>query len=128
MSDATAPTARPSLTSAIGLNYITKGGVPLEKFVFTADARILIPAALFSLFSVGVCWLLRTEALRNISPTFVAISNPFSAVITGIVSLISGLDKFTLSFAIGSVLIVLAMTLSELPEKTKAHLREYSEK
>ena len=117
-----------SLTSAIGLNYITKGGVPLEKFVFTADARILIPAALFSLFSVGVCWLLRTEALRNISPTFVAISNPFSAVITGIVSLISGLDKFTLRFAIGSVLIVLAMTLSELPEKTKAHLGEYSDK
>lgn len=117
-----------SLTSAIGLNFITKGGVPLEKFVFTADVGILIPAALFSLFSVGVCWLLRTEALRNISPTFVAISNPFSAVITGIVSLISGLDKLTLSFAIGSVLIVLAMILSELPQKDKSALEACSEK
>lgn len=106
-----------SLISAVGLNFITKGGVPLEKFVFSADVKILIPAALFSLFSVGVCWLFRTEALRNISPTFVAISNPLSAVITGVVSLISGLDTLTLSFAIGAVLIIFAMTLSSLSEK-----------
>ena len=117
-----------SLASAIGLNFITKGGVPLEKLVFTLDAGILIPAALFSLFSVGVCWLLRTEALRNINPTFVAISNPLSAVITGIVSLVLGLDKLTLNFAIGSVLIVLAMTLSALPEKNESAIRDNLEK
>ena len=116
-----------SLTSGIGLNFITKDGVPLEKFVFTFDIGILIPAALFSLFSVGVCWLLRTEALRNISPTFVAISNPLSAVITGIVSLIFDFDKLTLNFAIGSVLIVLAMTLSALPEKNESAIRDDSE-
>lgn len=117
-----------SLASAIGLNFITKGGVPLEKLVFTLDAGILIPAALFSLFSVGVCWLLRTEALRNINPTFVAISNPLSAVITGIVSLVMGLDELTLNFAIGSVLIVLAMTLSALPEKSQSAIRDNLEK
>ena len=103
-------------------------GVPLEKFVFTLDIGILIPAALFSLFSVGACWLLRTEALRNISPTFVAISNPLSAVITGIVSLIFDFDKLTLNFAIGSVLIVLAMTLSALPEKSQSAIRDNLEK
>ena len=84
-------------------------------------------AALFSLFSVGACWLLITEALRNISPTFVAISNPLSAVITGIVSLIFDFDKLTLNFAIGSVLIVLAMTLSALPEKNESAIRDDSE-
>jgi drug/metabolite transporter (DMT)-like permease len=77
---------------------------------------------------VGVCWLLRTEALRNINPTFVGISSPLSAVITGIVSLIMGLDKLTLSFAIGSVLIVLAMTLSALPEKSQSAIRDNLEK
>ena len=92
------------------------------------EVKILIPAALFSLFSVGVCWLFRTEALRNISPTFVAISNPLSAVITGVVSLISGLDTLTLSFAIGAVLIIFAMTLSSLPEKNNGGCSTEEEK
>jgi hypothetical protein len=39
-----------------------------------------------------------------------------------------GLDGLTLNFAIGSVLIVLAMTLSALPEKSQSAIRDNLEK
>lgn len=109
-----------SLISAVALNFITQGGAPIERFVFSSDIRVILPAALFSLLSVGVCWLLRTEALRNISPTFVAVSSPLTAVITGIVSLILGLDTLSVNFVIGALLIITAMTLSVLPKKDKS--------
>ena len=109
-----------SLISAVALNFIAQGGAPIERFVFSSDIRVILPAALFSLFSVGVCWLLRTEALRNISPTFVAVSSPLTAVITGIVSLILGLDTLSVNFVIGALLIITAMTLSVLPKKDKS--------
>ncbi len=101
-----------SLSLAISLNFIKVGGVPLEKLVFTFDINLLVIMTVFGLFSVGLCWLLRTEATRNINPTVVAIISPFSAIITGIISVILLIDKPTKNFIVGSIIIILSMVIS----------------
>ncbi len=103
-----------SAALAVSLNFIKSDGVPLEKFVFTFDMGIVIAVILFGLFSVGLCWLLRTEATRNINPTAVAIISPFSAVITGVVSVIFATDTLSKSFVIGALIITLSMVISTI--------------
>ncbi len=101
-----------SLCMTVGLNNIKRDGVPLEKIKFVLNPSIIIILLFFGLFSVGICWLLRTEALKHISPAKVVILNPFSAIITGVVSIIIGYDNISVRFVVGGILILVAALIS----------------
>ena len=102
-----------SLATTLLLDRVAVGGVPMEKIVFTLDARALLPAILIGLVDIALCWLLKTEANRHIDPSTTAVIGPFSAVITGTVSVLVGMDMFTPRLLIGGSLILVAAILPD---------------
>ena len=107
------------LTSATGtvvLHCIRHNGQPLEAFVFSLNIRHLATGILFGFVSVGLCWLLRNEATRNVNPSAVAVIAPLAAVISAVVSILSGSDKFSASLLISSGMILSAAILSGIAE------------
>lgn len=111
-----------SVGMAVGLHTITNGGQPIERFVFSTEPLPLLAGILFGFLSVGVCWLLRTEAARRLSPATVASVMPFSAVISGMVSVLVGYDHLTPSFLLSSAMIVTGAILSGLEDTKKSSL------
>ena len=106
-----------SISLAIAMNFIRIDGAPMEAFVFTLSPLTLIFAALFGLFTVGICWLLRNEATRHVHPTAVAVIAPFSAVITAVISILQGMERATPSFLIACTLILASAVLAGLSEE-----------
>ena len=100
-----------SVVSSVLLNRISVGGIPLEPAVFTAHAGILAGAAFFGLISVGITWLLRSEAIVHLNPTTVGVLSPLTAIIAGSVSVIVGTDPLTWNLISGALLITAAAVL-----------------
>lgn len=107
-----------SLISAVFLDVIKINGEPLENIRFSLSAFHLIPALLFGIASIGLCWLLRTTAVKHIGSVTVAVVSPVSAVITGIISLIMGKDHLSFKFIIGALLILASATISSFLENS----------
>ena len=67
----------------------------------------------------GVCWWMRNFAVRNIDAGFVAIVTSMSTVVSGVVSICTGMDVFTWSLLIGGLVCVAAAVVSGLSDKEK---------
>ena len=105
-----------SLFSALLLQAVRIGGAPAEPLHFTPSPLFLLLAVLFGLLSIGVCWLLKNIAVVHTDPTAVAIISPMAAVISGVISVLAGLDRLTPSLLIGGGLILAAILLSGICE------------
>jgi len=90
---------------------------PIVQSLSVPDPWIIIFCVLLGLFSVGACWLFRNEATRYISPTFVVVISPFSAIITGTLSLIFGMDEMSPTLVISAVMILGSVIVSGLSDK-----------
>ena len=110
-----------SALMAVVLNFVKIGGVPMESVVFSMNPLILSLSAIFGLISVGICWLLRTESGTHLNPVKVSLLLPLSTIISGVVSVICGYDKLTVSYVVGAVLIILSIVIMEMrrPQKLK---------
>ena len=110
-----------SALMAVVLNFVKIGGIPMESMVFSMNPLILSLSAIFGLISVGICWLLRTEAGTHLNPVKVSLLLPLSTIISGVVSVICGYDKLTVSYVVGAVLIILSIVIMEMrgPQKLK---------
>ena len=94
----------------------------IEPVKFAFDITLILPVALFGLFSVGITWLLKTIAIKHLDPTFVAIVSPFTAVVAGAISVITKTDILTPKLIIGAILIMAAAILSgilDIKQSTK---------
>lgn len=105
-----------SVTLATAMHFIRVNGAPMERFMFSFSPIALIFAIVFGLFTVGICWLLRNEANRRLSPTAVAVIAPFAAVITALISVLQGMERATPSFIIACILILSAAIFAGLGE------------
>lgn len=103
-----------SVASVFLLSSIKINGIPIEEARFTPDIKLLIPVAAFGLLTVGVTWLMKTAAIKRLDPTFVAIVSPFTAVISGILSVLTKTDKLTSNLIIGAALIMAAAIIPEI--------------
>lgn len=110
-----------SLTLAIVLNFVKVGGVPMERLMFDFNPTVLVFTILFSLVSIALCWLLRTEATAHLNPAKTVILTPLSSIIAGVVSVIAGYDTFTLSYVFGSILIVVAVFIFQIGSLKKEY-------
>lgn len=88
--------------------------VCFEKVAFSWSFRDLAIVAVAAVVVQGLCWLLRNFAVRHIEPGLVAILMSFSTVVSGVVSVLTGMDIFSWSLAIGGGVCVAAAILSGL--------------
>lgn len=114
--------------TAIALNFIKIDGVPIEpiRFVFNIEYILIILAC--GLVVNALCWVVRTNAMKKVDPTIVAVIMPFSAVVTGLISVISGMDALSLSLVLGAMLGLVAAILSGLGDAKKPKLKNISKK
>ena len=101
-----------SLIVALAFNFISFGGEPMDKIVFTPDIWLILGAVGIGVLTNAVCWTVRTVSMKYVSPSVVAVIMPFSAVVIGIVAVILGMDKISYTLIIGAVLGLAASLIS----------------
>ncbi|MBE6602120.1 MAG: DMT family transporter [Ruminococcaceae bacterium] len=105
-----------SFGGAIILSSVKINGAVLEPLRFSWNPFHLLLVAVLALFVSTLCWIIRTNAMKHVSASVVAIMMPFSSVITGILSVLMGKDALTSTLLIGGGLIFLAAILSGLDD------------
>lgn len=103
-------------TTAIVLNNVLIDGAPIEAAKFTFDFFPLLALIADTLFITALCWLIRTNSLKHINATVVAIIMPFSAVVTGIISVLMGVDELSYQLVFGGLLGLIAIIWSSLDD------------
>ena len=91
----------------------------LEERNFSFAPLHLLSLVGIVLISTVLCWLIRTACLKRLDPSFVVIIMPFTAVITGAVSVLLGSDTLSVGLAAGAVLIFVAILISGLADTKK---------
>ncbi len=112
---------------AVAFNFITYGGEPMDKIVFTPDPWLILALVGIGILTNSICWTIRTTAMKYVSPNVVAIIMPFSAVVTGVVSVILGMDSLSSTLLIGAALGLIASFMSsagDILENKKAESEE----
>ena len=115
--------------AAFALNAIKVGGEPIERFAFSWEWRHLLLVAVLVLAISTFGWIVRTEALKYVNASVVAVIMPFSSVVTGIVAVLVGKDSFALPLLFGGLIILLASVLSSVADIRESkrkyeHLKE----
>ncbi len=105
-----------SLLSTILLNAIRIDGTPLEAVRYVMDPALITRILLVGLLDVGICWLAKTEATRNLDPTLIATTGPLAAIITAVLSVSLGLEKVSTNLIVGAVLISSSVLLSGIED------------
>ncbi len=117
-----------SLITAIALNFIKIDGSPIEAIRFSWELTdILLIVLSGAVFSAG-CWIARTIVMRYVKATAVAIIMPFSAVVTGVVSVLLGKDVLNLNLVLGAFIGLIAAILSGLGDNKEKQQKEPTEK
>ncbi|MBQ7076259.1 MAG: EamA family transporter, partial [Clostridia bacterium] len=91
----------------------------VEKIVFSIKPVHIIFAIAVTLIVSALCWIIRTNSMKHIDACIVAVIMPFSAVITSIVSVISGKDTLNINLIFGGFLGLLAIFLSSYEDIKK---------
>ena len=98
------------------MSVIEYNGAPIEIIRFSFDASYILLLLAFALISNVLCWFLRTYAMKLVNPTAVSVIMPFSAVIAGGISLMWGMDTFSLDFLFGGLISLVALILSGIAD------------
>ena len=101
-----------SAIMAVAFNFISIGEGPIDPFVFTPKAWLILAIIGIGIVSSALCWTIRTSAMKYVSANVVAVIMPFSAVVTGVFAIILGQDTPSLTLLIGAILGLVASFLS----------------
>ena len=86
-------------------------------FVCSLELAPLLTVAALGILATGICWTLRAHCLKKIPVMIASVIMPFSTVLTGVWSLIGGLEPFTWNLLIGGVIVVGAILLAQFGDK-----------
>ena len=86
-------------------------------FICSLELAPLLTVAALGILATGICWTLRAHCLKKIPVMIASVIMPFSTVLTGIWSLIGGLEPFTWNLLIGGVIVVGAILLAQFGDK-----------
>lgn len=98
--------------------------VPIEKIVFSINPVHIAAVVLTALIVSALCWTIRTNAMKHIDASIVAIIMPFSAVITSVLSIILGEDVLSVKLVVGGILGLLAIFMSSYNDIFRRRLSE----
>lgn len=101
-----------SLIAAPILNCLYIGGVPVDAFAFDLNPLLILSLVANGAFFSAFCWTIRTNSMKYVSPTAVAVIMPLSAVVTGVTAIIIGQDEPSLTLIIGAVIGLVAAVIS----------------
>lgn len=113
-------TAILSLITAVTLNFVTINGTPLEPLKFSFGIKPIVFTICFALITQTLCWFLRTASLKRLEASAVAVISNFAAVVTSVVSVISGKDALTKNLVWGVILGVISIILSSVGDNVDA--------
>ncbi|MBQ8685614.1 MAG: DMT family transporter [Clostridia bacterium] len=116
-----------SFATAFALHFITIDGVPIEPLAFSWEIKRLLLVAALGLVSSTLCWIIRTNVMKYINASVVAVIMPFSAVIAGVLSVSFDMDALTLDLVLGAGIGFTAALLSsvaDILEKRKERKKE----
>ena len=105
-----------SILSLVVFTNVKINGAPIEVVSFSFDTTCILLILSLALVSNVLCWFLRTYALKFVNPTAVAVMMPFSAVVTGVMSLIMGMDTLSTEFIVGALISLVAVILSSIAD------------
>ncbi len=88
------------------------GGAVIEPIVFTFEPKYFFFLIGSFLLTNALCWGIRTFSMKYVDVNTVAIIMPFSAVITGIASVLMGHEDPTVNLILGGSLGLIAIFLS----------------
>lgn len=100
-----------SLIVAIAFNFITMNGVPIEVIRFSWNPLLLFSRIAIVLISSTLCWVIRTNSMKHVDATVVAVMMPFSSIVAGILSVLVGMDELSVNLVLGAVLGLIAMLI-----------------
>lgn len=107
-----------AVQSVLALAYVLIGEkILLAKenvFAFSLDIGAFTIVAAFGILTMGICWVLRAHCLKSIPVMVVSIIMPFATVLTGVWSVIGGMETFTWDFLIGGLIVIAAIFIAEL--------------
>lgn len=87
-----------------------------ETRMFSFQIQHLALLVLSVFISTVLGWLIRTVCLKHLDASFVAVATPFTAVVTGVVSILAGTDTLSAKLVIGAVFVVGAILVSSLAD------------
>ena len=91
----------------------------IEPILFTLDWKLIVINCVLILVSSTLCWVIRTNAMKKVDATVVAVMMPFSSVITTVASILLGSDTFSLNLIAGIILGLAAVILSAFGDRAK---------
>ena len=91
----------------------------LEEVKFSWSTTGILNVLYLAVFCTAICFLLRVACLKNVDATVVSVVMPFSAVITGVLSVSLGRENLTWNLLVGGGLMIAAIIGSELCESSK---------
>ena len=95
-----------TVTSDLGIR------VPVEEMHASFQPEHVLFLILVTVISSALCWTIRTNAMKHVDASVVSVIMPFSAVITGVVSVIFGIDTLSFNLVAGGLLGVAAVIIS----------------
>ena len=87
---------------------------PVEKIMFSFKIEHILFCILLVVLSSGIGWVMRTNSMKYIDTSTVSVITPFSAVVTGIFSVLAGKDVLSINLVAGGILGMAAIIISEL--------------
>ena len=97
-----------TVLSIISLGY----AMLFENITYSLELADAVSVLSLGVISTAFCWAVRTFAFKRLSITLVAVFMPFSAVITGVISVIIGTDAISWQLLTGGAVIFAAINLS----------------
>ena len=93
-------------------------------FAYSLAWKPLLAMAVLGVFATGICWTLRAYCLKWIPVMVVSIIMPLSTVLTGVWSVIGGMESVTWELLVGAVIVIVAILLAETGDKKKKTTQE----
>ena len=83
----------------------------VEPIAFSFDPLLLFPRLAVALVTSTLCWVIRTNSMKYVDATAVAVIMPFCSIIAGVLSVLFGMDVLTPNLIVGAVLGLAAMLI-----------------
>ena len=109
-----------SFIVAIAFNFITINGAPIEVIRFSWNPLLLFSRIAIVLISSTLCWVIRTNSMKHVDATVVAVMMPFSSIVAGILSVLAGMDELSVNLILGAILGLIAMIICAFGDITSS--------